>query len=163
MGEESGHSTEVMAEGVGYPARVACGSSEDEGVGPKIRLVAWFVSREPSKSKEATWPTPKQLWYRVHIDYAGSVHGKSLLIVVGAMSRWPEVFLIHSATSQATIELLQSVFSDLDCLSSWSRMMAPSLHQKNSPSSFMLTALLIGWVPPITPKRTASRSGWCNS
>lgn len=52
MGEESGHSTKVMAEGVGYPARVACGSSDDEGVGPKFRLVDWFELTDRSARKE---------------------------------------------------------------------------------------------------------------
>ncbi len=49
------------------------------------------------------WLWPTQPWLRVHIDYAGPVGGKMMLVVMDAHSKWPEVIPMSSTTSQATI------------------------------------------------------------
>ena len=55
------------------------------------------------------WPTALSPWHRLYIDYAGPVHGQSLLVIVDAPTRWPEIFLAKSTTSHATIAMLQPV------------------------------------------------------
>lgn len=57
------------------------------------------------------WLWPTQPWQRVHIDYAGPVEGKMLLIVVDAHSKWPEVVSMGSTTSLATIQALRRMFA----------------------------------------------------
>ena len=65
--------------------------------------------KEPARTTDGVWPTPLSPWHRLHIDSAGPVHGQSLLVIVDATTRWPEIFLTKSTTSQATIAMLQPV------------------------------------------------------
>ena len=50
-------------------------------------------------------------WHRIHLDFAGPVRGKMLLVVVDAHSKWPEVFPMVSTTAPATIRVLRSLFA----------------------------------------------------
>ena len=54
------------------------------------------------------WPSP---WERIHIDFAGPVAGKMLLIVMDAHSKWPEVMVMDSTTSSKTITVLREKFA----------------------------------------------------
>ena len=57
------------------------------------------------------WEWPHCPWARVHIDYAGPVEGKILLITVDAHSKWIDVAVVTSATSSITIEKLRGMFA----------------------------------------------------
>ena len=57
------------------------------------------------------WPWPARPWSRIHIDYAGPVNGKMLLIMVDAHSKWIEVHVVGAATSAATIEKMRISFA----------------------------------------------------
>ncbi len=57
------------------------------------------------------WLWPAKPWQRIHIDYAGPVEGKMMLVVVDAHSKWPEVISMTSSTSQATIRALRGLFA----------------------------------------------------
>ena len=57
------------------------------------------------------WLWPTQPWHRIHLDFAGPVRGKMLLVVVDAHSKWPEVFPMVSTTAPATIRVLRSLFA----------------------------------------------------
>lgn len=48
---------------------------------------------------------------RLHIDYMGPHLGKMFLVIVDALSKWIDVYLISAATGQATIEQLRQCFS----------------------------------------------------
>ena len=48
---------------------------------------------------------------RLHIDFAGPVDGKMLLVIVDSHSKWIEVFLMTNATSSATITYFRQVFA----------------------------------------------------
>ena len=68
------------------------------------------VKSPPAVSPLIPWSWPATPWTRVHIDYAE--HGKqNFLIVVDAHSRWPEIFLMQSTTSEATITVMRDLFS----------------------------------------------------
>lgn len=56
------------------------------------------------------WFWPSQSWQCIHIDYAGPVSGRMLLIIVDARHKWPEVAPMSSTTSQATIRALMHLF-----------------------------------------------------
>ena len=57
------------------------------------------------------WRWPTRPWSRLHIDYAGPLLGQMFLVIIDAHSKWIEVFPTTSATSSATITMLQSTFA----------------------------------------------------
>ena len=48
-------------------------------------------SNSPPSAPLHPWDWPDSPWSRIHIDYAGPIEGKMLLIVVDAHSKWTEV------------------------------------------------------------------------
>ena len=57
------------------------------------------------------WSWPAKPWQRVHIDFAGPIHGKSFLLAVDSHSKWPEVFQMAQTTATHTIEVLRQIFA----------------------------------------------------
>ena len=56
------------------------------------------------------WVWPDSPWKRIHIDFAGPFQGHTFL-VVDAYSKWPEVAVMSSATSEKTINVLRTMFA----------------------------------------------------
>jgi hypothetical protein len=56
------------------------------------------------------WPLPSGPWTRVHVDYAGPVQGRMLLVVVDAFSKWLDVHVTSSTTTSVTTEKLRQSF-----------------------------------------------------
>ena len=54
------------------------------------------------------WKWPTTPMKRIHIDLAGPFQGK---VFVDAHSKWPEVIIMSSTTSEKTIEALSSFFA----------------------------------------------------
>ncbi|KHJ91398.1 integrase core domain protein [Oesophagostomum dentatum] len=50
-------------------------------------------------------------WERVHIDYAGPLNGMMYLVVVDAYSKWPEVSVMSSSSTAATLRELRMLFA----------------------------------------------------
>ena len=65
----------------------------------------------PIRAPMHPWEWPDRPWARIHIDYAGPVKGRMILVIVDSHSKWIEAHVVSSATSQATIEKLRLVFS----------------------------------------------------
>jgi len=57
------------------------------------------------------WEWPGKPWVRLHIDYAGPVDGKMLLVIVDSHSKYIDVHATTSATSQVTIDKLRQTFA----------------------------------------------------
>ena len=57
------------------------------------------------------WAWPTRPWARLHLDYAGPVQGKMILILIDAHSKWIEAICTPSATSSAVIEELRTLFA----------------------------------------------------
>ncbi|XP_033832445.2 uncharacterized protein K02A2.6-like [Periophthalmus magnuspinnatus] len=57
------------------------------------------------------WDFPQDPWYRIHIDFAGPFEDRMFLIAVDAHSKWPEVAIMKSTTSEKTVEELGEMFS----------------------------------------------------
>ena len=70
-----------------------------------------LVQRNHTNALVHPWILSSLPGERVHIDYAGSVEGIMLLIVVGSYSKWPEVVIQNSMTSEATVNALRTIFS----------------------------------------------------
>lgn len=62
------------------------------------------AAKSPVKCLLSSWPTPSAAWQRIHMDFAGPVHGKTFFIIVDAYTKWPEVWLMTSTIASATIE-----------------------------------------------------------
>ena len=69
------------------------------------------VRPSPPASPLQPWHWPTRPWARVHVDFAGPINGKMLLIVIDAHSKWIEAQLMTSTTTTATVEQLRIIFS----------------------------------------------------
>ncbi|RXN16546.1 putative protein K02A2.6-like protein [Labeo rohita] len=69
------------------------------------------VRNEPQLAPLHPWDWPETPWQRVHVDFAGPVEGKMLLIVMDAHSKWPKVAVMHSTTAEKTAVKLGEMFS----------------------------------------------------
>ena len=58
-----------------------------------------------------SWPQTESAWQRLHIDYAGPIEGKMILLVVDSFSKWIDAYITKSITSERTIELLRTSFA----------------------------------------------------
>jgi len=59
------------------------------------------------------WEWPDRPWSRIHIDYAGPLEGRMLLVIVDSHSKWLDVHVTTSSTSTVTIDKLQVTFATL--------------------------------------------------
>ena len=57
------------------------------------------------------WKWPTRPWSRLHLDFAGPFQGKMFLVLVDAHSKWMEVFITSSATSEVVVEELRTCFA----------------------------------------------------
>lgn len=67
--------------------------------------------RAPPKAPSPEWQRPTTPWDTLHIDFAGPVEGKMLLIIVDAFSKWLEVRQMNTITSSSLIQELRNVFA----------------------------------------------------
>ena len=65
----------------------------------------------PVKAPLHPWEIPRRPWSRIHIDHAGPFLNKMFLIVVDAFSKWLEVCIVPSTSSEATIRALRPIFA----------------------------------------------------
>ena len=66
---------------------------------------------DPARALLHRWEAPSKSWERVHIDIAGPFKGKMWLIIIDALSKWPEVIPMTSTDSNKTVEVLRSLFA----------------------------------------------------
>ncbi|XP_052900198.1 uncharacterized protein K02A2.6-like [Anopheles moucheti] len=69
------------------------------------------AAKSPPIAEPQSWPKPSKPWERVHIDYAGPIEGHYFLIVVDALSKWPEIVKTSTTTAMATISILRNIFA----------------------------------------------------
>ena len=68
-------------------------------------------SNSPPKNTSHSWDSPKGPWQRLHLDFAGPDKGFSYLVIVDAYSKWPEVFIMRTTTSNEVIRILRVLFA----------------------------------------------------
>ena len=66
---------------------------------------------KPPQAPLQPWDWPKLPWQRIHIDFAGPFMNRMFLTVVDSHSKWLEVEVMSSVTSEATIEKLREMFA----------------------------------------------------
>ncbi|XP_061892219.1 uncharacterized protein K02A2.6-like [Entelurus aequoreus] len=67
--------------------------------------------KNPALSPLHTWPWPGSPWQRIHVDFAGPFEGHMFLVVVDAYSKWPEVQVMKTTTTEKTVQALRSMFA----------------------------------------------------
>ena len=65
----------------------------------------------PARAPMHPWEWPDRPWARLHVDYAGPIQGKMILVVIDTHSKWLEAQVVAAATSQSTIEKLRMLFA----------------------------------------------------
>ena len=65
----------------------------------------------PPKAPLNPWSWLQSPWDRIHIDFAGLLMGKMLLIATDTFSKWPEVTIMTNTSSSKTIAVLREMFS----------------------------------------------------
>ena len=67
--------------------------------------------RKPTSAPLHPWSWPTGAWQRIHIDFAGPFLGHMFFLVIDAYSKWLEILLMPTTTSNKTIETLKSLFA----------------------------------------------------
>ena len=65
----------------------------------------------PPKAPLHQWELPALPWQRIHVDFAGPFKNKMWMIVVDALSKWPEVIPMAAVTTLATVDSLGHIFA----------------------------------------------------
>ena len=69
-----------------------------------------YKAKEPKQPlKSLEWPA--HTWDRLHMDFAGPIDDQMILVVVDTHTKWPEIVVMHRATSTPTIKACQLLFS----------------------------------------------------
>lgn len=66
---------------------------------------------DPPKVELNPWKWSEKPWHRVHTDFVGSYKNHNFLLLIDARTKWPEVFLMKSTTTEATIKVFRNLFS----------------------------------------------------
>ncbi len=65
----------------------------------------------PNAAPIHPWERPSGPWERVHIDHAGPVEGKMLLVACDAYSKWVEVDVVRSTDAKSSAAVLRRWFA----------------------------------------------------
>ncbi|XP_037508363.2 uncharacterized protein LOC119384143 [Rhipicephalus sanguineus] len=65
----------------------------------------------PTAAPVVKWPETGERWSRIHIDYAGPICGKMILVVVDAHTKWLEAVPLSHASTETTINCVRGIFS----------------------------------------------------
>ena len=69
--------------------------------------------KNPAPALLHPWEWPWQPWSRVHADYVGPFMGQMFLLLVDIHTKWMDVHIVPSVTSQSTIEKMRKTFATL--------------------------------------------------
>lgn len=70
-----------------------------------------YTAAKPVKEPLHPWPDPKKPWSRLHIDFAGPIHGQWILIILDRYSKFVDAGWFSTITSAATCRYLCRLFS----------------------------------------------------
>ena len=69
------------------------------------------LGNKPPVAPLNPWEWPTKPWDRLHVDYAGPIDGKMLLIIIDAGTKYIDAHVVNSATSESTVEKLRHTFA----------------------------------------------------
>ena len=85
----------------------------DQSIASVVRDCAkcQLTRNKPQIASLHPWDWPDTPWQRIHIDFDGPFVNKIFLVVVDSHSKWLEVEIMPSVTSESTIERLRYMFA----------------------------------------------------
>ena len=69
------------------------------------------LGKNPASIPLHRWEFPAQPWQRLHVDFAGPIQGKMILVCTDAHSKWPEVVVMKNTSVEETVATLRSIFA----------------------------------------------------
>ena len=73
--------------------------------------VCQSLRNNPAPAPVHPWEWTAQPWSRLHLDYAGPFMGKMFLLIVDAHSKWMDIHITDTNSSQITINKLRQTFA----------------------------------------------------
>ena len=70
-----------------------------------------LAQKSPAHVPLQPWEWPCRPWARLHVDYARPFMGKMFLVLIGANSKWMDVYTVPAATPHSTISVLRTIFA----------------------------------------------------
>ena len=70
------------------------------------------IKNRQAKEKILEWPEESKPWSRLHMDYAGPVDGKFILVIVDAYTKWIDAHVVNNPSSLVTMECLRMTFAN---------------------------------------------------
>ena len=67
--------------------------------------------KSPPESQLHSWRYPDYPFQRIQIDFAGPMDSKMFLVIIDCYSKWPEVEIMKTTSSEAIIEKLRTYFA----------------------------------------------------
>ena len=77
----------------------------------KLCYTCQSIRHQPMKAPLYPWIFTYRPWSHLHIYYCGPISGKMLLVIMDSHSKWLEVHIASTATSEITIEHLRRTIS----------------------------------------------------
>ena len=74
-------------------------------------IVCAAAGRSPAQVEINPMPWPREPWSRLHLDLAGPFLGLNFLVIVDSHSKWLEVKIVKSTSSQVIVNKLSKLFS----------------------------------------------------
>ena len=65
----------------------------------------------PPSAPMQPWSWPTRPWSRLHVDYAGPIGGRMVLVVIDAHSKWIKAIALKTASAQTTVQQLRKLFA----------------------------------------------------
>ncbi|CAH8538525.1 unnamed protein product [Schistosoma rodhaini] len=69
------------------------------------------AAKNPKKCEPQQWEKPNSPWERLHADFAGPIRGRMFLVIVDALTKWPQIYAMATCTASETISKLFELFS----------------------------------------------------
>ena len=70
-----------------------------------------IVSKKPALAPLSPWEWPYIPWSRVHIDFAGPLEGKMVLVIIDATSKFMDAHVMSGSSTNATLDKLRHTFA----------------------------------------------------
>ena len=77
----------------------------------KLCSVCQCLRNNPAPAPVHPWEWTAKPWSRLHLYYAGRFMGKMFLLIADAHSKWMDLHIAHTSTSQITVDKLRQTYS----------------------------------------------------
>ena len=118
------------------------------------------LANNPARASLHRWEYPSLPWQRLHIDFAGPVQGKMLMVVIDAHSKWPEIFVMENTTAEETISTLRSLFARMGLPDQIVSDNGPQFTSETFRKFATTNGISMSLVPPTTHRPMVRQKDW---